>query len=137
MKPDDLQNLVASSITFTFGDNEELCNALLQLIRLGQKTATCGALYEFGPGGDAMPVIGRRDIALNWDGTPSLILETLDVFQERFCDVSKDFALAEGENDDLQGWRNDHQRYFERNGGFDYEMILVCERFKLVQDLGS
>ena len=84
-----------------------------------------------------MPVVGRRDTALNWDGTPALIIETLEVIQMRFCDVGECFALAEGENDDLEGWRRDHQQYFERNGGFDSEMMLVCERFKLVYDYGS
>jgi uncharacterized protein YhfF len=84
-----------------------------------------------------MPVVGRHDIALNWDGTPALILEILEVTQMRFCDVDESFALAEGENDNLEGWRRGHQAYFERNGGFDQEMLLVCERFKLVHDCRS
>jgi uncharacterized protein YhfF len=134
MQADEIQARVADSITFTFGDSEELCDRLLALIRAGKKTATCGALREYGPDGDAMPVVGRQDIALNWDGTPALILQTLEVSQLRFCDVDESFALAEGENDDLDGWRRDHQAYFERNGGFDSEMILVCERFKLLYD---
>jgi len=128
---------MADSISFTFGDSEELCDRLLSLIRAGKKTATCGALREFGPDGDAMPVVGRQDVALNWDGTPALILQTLEVRQLRFCDVDESFALAEGENDDLEGWQRDHQAYFERNGGFDSEMILVCERFKLLYDCQS
>ena len=127
----------ADSAVFTFGDNEELCNYILDLVRSGKKTATCGALREFGPDGDAMPVVGRRDIALNWDGTPAIALETQEVFQTKFQDVDEGFALAEGENDDLEGWRTDHQAYFERIGGFDCEMMLVCERFKLVHDFGA
>ena len=31
----------------------------------------------------------------------------------------------------------DHQEYFERNGGFDPKMMLVCERFRLVHDYQS
>ena len=137
MKAEELQARRAGSTTFTFGDSEELCNDLLRLVRSGKKTATCEALREFGPEGEAMPVVGRRDIALNWDGTPALIIETLEVTRMRFCDVDECFALAEGENDDLEGWRCDHQQYFERNGGFDREMMLVCERFKLVHDYES
>lgn len=137
MKDEELPAVQDESITFTFGDNEKLCNHLLNLVRSGRKTATCGALREFGPEGDAMPVVGRWDVALNWDGTPALLLETLEVTQMRFCDVEECFALAEGENDDLAGWRRDHQSYFERNGGFDGEMLLVCERFKLVHDYRS
>ena len=91
-------------VSFTFGDNEELCNELLRLVRSGKKTATCEALREFGPGGEAMPVVGRRDVALNWDGTPALLIETIEVTQKRFCDVDERFALDEGENNDLDGW---------------------------------
>jgi uncharacterized protein YhfF len=134
MKSEEEHAQYDGSVTFTFGDSERLCNELLGLIRTGKKTATCGALSEFGLGGDAMPVVGRRDMALNWNATPALLLETTEVFQMRFCDVDESFALAEGENDDLEGWRRDHQQYFERNDGFDRKMVLVCERFKLVRD---
>jgi uncharacterized protein YhfF len=123
--------------TFTFGDSEALCNELLALVREGKKTATCESVGAFGPGADPMPEVGRRDTALNWDGTPALVIETLEVTERRFCDVDEAFALAEGENDDLEGWRRDHRAYFARNGGFDREMMLVCERFRLVEDYGT
>jgi uncharacterized protein YhfF len=127
----------ASQVTFKFGDSEQLCNELLRLVRSGKKTATCEALRAYESAGEALPEVGRRDTALNWDGAPALIIETVEVIQMRFCDVDEYFALAEGENDDLEGWRRDHQQYFERNGGFDRKMMLVCERFKLVHDFGS
>ncbi|PWE51734.1 ASCH domain-containing protein [Thioclava sp. NG1] len=121
-------------ITFTFGDSRELCDQLLALIRQGKKTATCGALTYFTEGGEDMPVVGRRDIALDWDGKPAVMIETIEVTIRRFCDVDEDFALAEGENETLIGWRRDHQAYFERNGGFNPEMELLCERFRLIED---
>lgn len=121
--------------TFTFGDSRELCDELLALVRSGVKTATCGALRDFEAEGEALPVMGRRDIALDWDGNPALVIETVEVAQRRFCDVEADFALAEGEDEDLAGWQAGHRRYFERNGGWDAEMMLVCERFRLVEDL--
>ena len=86
-----LKDLQASSVSFRFGDSEALCNELLVLVRTGKKTATCEALSVFGPGGEDMPVVGRRDIALNWDGSPSLLLETTEVTQQRFCDVDAIF----------------------------------------------
>ena len=81
-----------------------------------------------------MPITGRQDVALNWDGSPALTIETTAVEIARFCDVDENFALAEGENDDLAGWRRDHQAYFERNGCFSPEMELVLERFELVYE---
>ena len=137
MNDDEAKAHLSGAVTFTFGDNETLCHHLLDLVRSGKKTATCGALREFGPGRDALPEVGRRDVALNWDGSPALLLETLDVFRLPFCDVDETFALAEGENDSLAGWRKDHQAYFERNGGFDNNLLLVCERFRLVYDYES
>ena len=130
-----LQVRYPGAICFTFGDNRELCDELLSLVRAGRKTATCGALRDFKEEGEALPVVGRRDIALDWDGAPALVIETREVTIRRFCDVDEDFALAEGEDDTLDGWRAGHRRYFERNGGFDPEMKLVCERFRLIEDL--
>ncbi len=122
--------------TFTFGDGPELSARLLDLVRSGKKTATCGALRDFGPDGEAMPVVGRRDIALNWDGTPALVIETVEVTRRTFSEVDAAFALAEGENDSLEGWQDDHRAYFERNGGWDPEMEVVCERFRVDEVFG-
>ncbi len=134
----DLEHLKArypGAQTFKFGDNRVLCDELLALVRGGVKTATCGALRDYPEGSTDTPVVGRRDIALDWYDQPALVIETLDVSTCRYCDVTEDFALAEGENETLEGWREDHRRYFERNGGFDPEMELLCERFRLVEDL--
>ena len=124
-----------TTTTFTFGDGPDLCARLLDLVRQGHKTATCGALSDYTHGGETMPQVGRQDIALNWDGTPALLIETTEVTTRRFCDVDESFALAEGENDSLDGWAADHRAYFERNGGWQPDMLLVCERFRLIKVL--
>jgi len=135
MTIDELKRRYPGAESFKFGDSQDLSDQLIALVRSGKKTATCGALRDFQEGGEAMPVGGRRDIALNWDGSPALVIETLEVSITRYCDVREDFALAEGENEDLAGWQRDHRAYFERNGGFDPEMELVCERFEVIEDL--
>ena len=89
--------------TFKFGDNRALCDELLSLVRLGKKQATCGALQDFEDEKEPMPVVGRRDIALDWDGFPALVIETTEVTIRRFCDVDADFALSEGEDETLEG----------------------------------
>lgn len=121
--------------TFTFGDSQQLCDRLLALVRSGKKTATCGALREYQQEGEVMPSVGRRDIALEWDGRPALVIETVEVTVRPFCDVDVDFALAEGEDDSLEGWQQGHRAFFARNGGFDPKMELLCERFRLIEDL--
>ncbi len=135
MNLEALREKYPGATTFKFGDNEHLCTWLLKLVREGKKTATCGALRDFVEGHEVFPVVGRKDIALNWDDTPALVIETVAVERKRFCDVDEEFALKEGENEDLEGWRKDHKQYFERNGGFYDEMLLVCEQFKLIENL--
>lgn len=118
---------------FTFGDSKPLCDELLALVRAGKKTATCGALSEFEDDPAAMPKVGRTDIAQTWEGEPAVAIRTVSVEIKAFEDVDEAFALQEGEDDDLEGWRRGHRSYFERNGGFDPRMKLVCERFEVVE----
>jgi len=67
---EDLQETYPGAGTFKFGDSKDLCQDLIQLVRNGKKTATCGAASDFADEPEAMPVVGRCDIAANWDGTP-------------------------------------------------------------------
>ncbi|WP_414833044.1 ASCH domain-containing protein [Afifella sp. YEN Y35] len=120
--------------TFKFGDSAALCDTLLALVRAGKKVATCGALRDF-EAGEPMPAIGRRDIALNWDDTPALVIETVELVECRFDEVTEAMALAEGEDDSLEGWRAGHRGYFERNGGFSPDLPILWERFVLIEDL--
>lgn len=134
MTLDDVKKKYPNAETFKFGDGPELCARLTALVREGKKRATCGAMRDYEAGLEAMPEVGRIDIVLNWDDTPAMAIRTASLEQKRFSDVTADFALAEGENETLEGWQSDHQEYFERNGGFDPSMLLLCERFELIED---
>lgn len=126
----------AGAVTFSFGDSPEMADELLALVIAGTKTATCGALRDYGPGGEAMPVVGRRDVALDGGGRHAAVIETLEVNIKRFDEVDEAFAFNEGEGDrTLADWRESHKAFFERHGGFSPDMELVCERFKLVEVL--
>lgn len=123
-------------VAFSFGDNPALADELLALVLAGRKTATCGALRDFGPGLDVMPELGRRDVVLDGRGRPAAVIETLEVTVRRFHEVDAGFAAEEGEGDgSLESWRRDHETYFARNGGFAPDMEVVCERFRLVEVL--
>jgi uncharacterized protein YhfF len=126
----------ASAVTFSFGDSPQMADELLALVIAGTKTATCGALRDFGPGKEAMPVVGRRDIVLDGQGRRAAVIETLEVAIRRFDEMDESFAYDEGEGfRTLADWREGHQAFFERNGGFSPDMELVCERFKLIEVL--
>lgn len=122
--------------TFIFGDSAGMSAELLALVVAGKKTATCGALRDFEGVVEAMPVVGRRDIALAWDGRPAVVIETMEVRVMPFDEVDAAFAADEGEGDGtLEFWRRAHEGYFTRHGGFDPKMLLVCERFRVVEVL--
>ena len=130
-----LKHRYPTAQTFKFGDSAELSATLLALVRSGKKIATCGAVRDF-ENGEPMPQIGRRDIALHWDDRPALVIETVELIQCRFDEITEAMALAEGEDDSLDGWRRGHRAYFERNGGFSPDMQILWERFLLVEDFG-
>ena len=98
----------------------------------GDKTASTGAPRNVD-GGEAMTQVGRRDIALHWDGTPACVIETREVVTCRFDEVTAEMALAEGKNTDLDGWIAGHTAYFARNGGVAPDMPVVWERFSLIE----
>jgi uncharacterized protein YhfF len=124
------------AVTFSFGDTPELADELLALVIAGRKTASCGALHQFGPGGEPLPEVGRRDVVLDGRGRPAAVIETLEVSHRRFDEVDAAFAAEEGEGDgSLESWTRDHIAYFGRNGGFAPDMAVVCERFRLVEVL--
>ena len=124
----------ADAVTFSFGDSPELNDALLELVLSGKKTATCGALRDFGADGEELPVVGRRDVVLDSNGDPACAIETVEVTIKRFDEVDAEFAAAEGEGDQsFESWKASHKRYFARTGGFSFDMKLVCERFKVIE----
>jgi uncharacterized protein YhfF len=64
------------------------------------------------------------------------IVETIELTQRRFNEVDAAFAWDEGEDDrSLESWRQAHRRYFIRQGSFAPDMLLCCERFRLVAPL--
>lgn len=124
------------AVRFSFGDGPAMADELLALVLAGTKTATCGALSQFGEGGEPMPQVGRRDIVLDGRGRPAAVIETIEVTIKRFDEVDEQFARDEGEGDrTLAYWRAAHETYFARNGGFSPDMKVVFERFKLVEVL--
>lgn len=122
--------------TFRFGDQEWLVAELLGLVRSGKKRATCMHMQQIADG-EAPPKVGRRDIALTFDGRPALVIETQEVRETTYREMTEEMALMEGENDSLDGWKEHHKRYYERLGVFDPDMKLLWERFEVVEDLGS
>jgi uncharacterized protein YhfF len=113
---------------FSFGDSPELANELAELVLEGKKRATCWAASD-GPSTE----VGKRMVMLDGAGKPRAIIETVELAQRRFDEVDEAFAFDEGEDDrTLAFWRKAHRNYFGRQGTYAPDMLLYCERFRLV-----
>ena len=121
-----------------YGDSAALGNQLVALILEGKKTASCASLAEYEHDQEPLPVVGGRCVVVNGHGQPVCVTETTAVFTARFNEVDAAFAFEEGEDDrSLASWRREHQRYFSRvlpplGGTFSEDLLLVCERFKVI-----
>jgi uncharacterized protein YhfF len=116
---------------FSFGDCSELADSLAKLVLAGVNRATCWAASE-----GQQTRIGKRWVVLDGAGRPAAIVETTALEMRRFDEVDEAFAFDEGEGDRTLGyWRQAHCRYFTRRGGFAPDMLLWCERFRLVARL--
>ena len=115
--------------SFAFGDGPALADELLDLVLRGVKTATCSTEDE-----PDTSTPGERWIVRDGRGTPRCVIETLEVSYRRFDEVDAAFAHDEGEGDRSLGyWREAHRNYFGRLGKFSEDMMLMCERFRLVE----
>jgi uncharacterized protein YhfF len=115
--------------SFAFGDSPQLADELLDLVMRGIKTATCSTEDE-----PNTSTPGERWIVLDGRGEPRCVIESTEVAYRRFGQVDAAFAYEEGEGDrSLAYWRDAHRRYFGRLGRFSEDMMLMCERFRLVE----
>jgi uncharacterized protein YhfF len=123
MRPDAGRELPATS----FGSKPETEERLAALILAGRKRATVWnglSPNETRPGMLWRVTAKGRDVAT---------IETLTVEHRRFCDIDAEFAYEEGEGDrSLAFWRIVHEEYFREEGSFAPDMLLWCERFRLV-----
>jgi len=119
--------------SFAFGDGPEMADELVGYVLKGLKTATCWSVRD-----GQQTEVGKRMVAKDGAGRPRAVIETISLEQKRFDEVGLEFALAEGEGfETLDDWRADHRAYFSRNGGFAPDMLLWCERFRVIEVIGE
>ena len=123
MEPESYTNLPSTS----FGSGPELETRLAALILAGRKRATVWngmSPNETAPGMLWRVTAGGRDVA---------VIETLSVERRQFREIDDAFAFEEGEGDrSLAFWRAVHEKFFRQEGHFAPDMLLWCERFRLV-----
>ena len=114
-----------------------LADELADLIVKGIKTATCSG-HLFYQKAEDLPAVGNYTIVLNSKAVPVAIIKTTDVQLIPMNEVTATFAKAEGEGDlSYNYWYEAHKNFFtkacQQHGvAFQADMLLVCERFELV-----
>ncbi len=125
-------------LSYSFSDNAEEADALLELVLSGVKCATAPSVAELELAGDPIPQPGDYAIVTDEAGIARAVIQTRSVEIRRFADVDEEFARTEGEGDrTLSWWRTAHQGYYSRVlAGTAYavsdDLEVVCEEFDLL-----
>lgn len=121
-----------------FGDGAEMATQLAELTVAGIKRATAGLVRQFGPDGEAAPVVGGFVVLLDGAGRPRAIWRTKELRIGPLNSVDAQFAWDEGEGDRTrEWWLSAHRRFFGRRAaaqGFRMhdEIETIFERFEIV-----
>jgi len=107
------------------------------LVISGQKTAFFSSYATFAIDGEPLPVSGELYIVVDRANNPSCIIELESVNIIPFNEVTWEMAKQEGEDENLEAWRDKKQEYLEDEGailGFEFEpdIKLVFQTFKVV-----
>ncbi|MEK4710167.1 ASCH domain-containing protein [Bacillus sp. FSL R10-2780] len=124
-----------SVTAWQFGDSPDY---LAKLVIDGVKTATCSGHIFYELENEPLPTTKDYSIILNSQDEPVALIKTIEVTVTPMNEVTEEFAIAEGEGDHTYNyWRDTHIQFFtkelyELGLGFSEDMLLVCERFELI-----
>ena len=119
---------------------EGACNYLLDLVLKGQKKATASSVLGYQIEGEEIPKEGNLSVITDWDGNPRCVIKTTRVRIIPYKDMTFDIAKLEGEDDTLESWRKNHEKFFTEEGKdlgykFSEEMEVIFEEFEVIERL--
>ena len=128
---------VKYTTVFHFELTEKLANELLALVFKGQKKATASSLNSYEIENEDLPKVGDYNIVTSWDGIPRCVIKTTEVTLVPFKDMTYELCSKEGEDDNLESWREGTMRFFIAEGkemGYQFteDLVVVFEEFAVV-----
>ncbi len=121
---------------FKFGRDEQESDRLLKLVLRGKKRASVASRAVYGEN-EQLPVPELYSIVTDWDGVPRCVIKVTAVQLLPFCEITKQQALRESAQDNIEEWREIHRDFFTKQGEslgytFSESMTVVYEEFKVV-----
>ena len=109
---------------------------LAQLTLQGTKTATASSYPVYKAENEPVPAVGDYSIILDSQNQAVCIIQTTQIDIVPFYQVDEEQAYLEGDRT-LTYWREVHRTFFESemqsiHQKFTEDMLVVCERFKIV-----
>ena len=110
---------------------------LVSLVLSGKKTAFFSSWATFAIDQEPLPVSGELYIVLDRSNTARCVIEIETVNVIPFNEVTWGMAQKEGEDENLEEWKQKKQEYLEDEGnilGFEFtpDIKLVFQTFKVV-----
>ena len=110
---------------------------LTALVLSGQKTAFFSSYATFAIDQEPLPVSGEMYIVVDSARNPVCVIELESVNVLPFNEVTWEMAKKEGEDENLEVWREKHKEYLEDEGavlGFDFtpDIKLVFQSFRMI-----
>ena len=110
---------------------------LTALVVSGQKTAFFSSYATFAIDQEPLPVSGELYIVVDRAHEPVCVIELENVAVLPMNEVTWEMAKKEGEDENLEAWRQKHQEYLEDEGavlGFEFtpDIKVVYQEFRKV-----
>ncbi len=110
---------------------------LTALVVTGHKTAFFTSYATFSIDGEPLPVSGELYIVVDRAGKPACVIELESVNVLPFNEVTWEMAAKEGEDENLEQWRQKQTEYLEEEGavlGFEFtpDIRVVYQAFKVI-----
>ncbi len=110
---------------------------LISLVLSEKKTAFFTPWASYSIDQEPLPISGELYLVFDRGNTPRCVIEIQSVNVIPFNEVTWSMAQLEGEDQDMQAWRDKKQEYLEEEGhivGFDFspDIKLVFQTFKVI-----
>jgi uncharacterized protein YhfF len=122
---------------FSFESRGFTGNEQLTLVLSGRKTAAFSSYATYGIDNEPLPVSGELYVVVDRNGDGRCVIEVTGVSVIPFKDVTWEMAQQEGEDENLEAWRDKQKEYLREEGdivGFQFtpEIHLVYMTFLVI-----